>query len=233
MPAARSARSTGSALPALTDADVADLRAQLKSGATPRVRLRAGGTGAVIDVGNPDADGAEYIKVKVTLNGTRDTLPFAPEDLAATPRRVPPAAANASRAASTATATPPSSPPAAAPSPTAKARRRPRRNLPPRTAPDVLITLRTAGAEWTVDAARDGTTITTGAVVSAEAVQAVADNLHDAKLAAAVADVAAVRRADAAGRVERLRAELTAAEALLASYTPGSPADHVGGSTAG
>ena len=63
--------------------------------------------------------------------------------------------------------------------------------------------------------------------------QAVADNLHDAKLAAAVADVAAVRRADAAGRVERLRVELTAAEALLASYTPGSPADHVGGRTAG
>jgi transketolase C-terminal domain/subunit len=86
-----------------------------------------------------------------------------------------------------------------------------------------LITLRTAGAEWTVDDTKDGTTITTGAVVSAEAVQAVADNLHDAKLAAAVADVAAVRRADAAGRVERLRAELTAAEALLASYTPGSP----------
>src|SRR5664280_2228629 len=75
MPAARSARS---ALPALTDADVADLRAQLESGATPRVRLRAGGAGAVIDVGNPDADGPEYIKVKVTLNGTRDTLPFAP-----------------------------------------------------------------------------------------------------------------------------------------------------------
>ena len=110
MPAARSARSTGSALPALTDADVADLRAQLESGATPRVRLRAGGTGAGIDVGNPDADGPEYIKVKVTLNGTRDTLPFAPDDLASTPRHVPPAAANASRAASTATATPPSSP---------------------------------------------------------------------------------------------------------------------------
>jgi Family of unknown function (DUF6319) len=96
-----------------------------------------------------------------------------------------------------------------------------------------LITLRTADAEWTVDATRDGTTITTGAVVSAEAVQTVADNLHDAKLAAAVADVAAVRRADAAGRVERLRAELAAAETLLASYTPGSPADHVGSWTAG
>src|SRR5664280_1879891 len=154
MTAVRSAGSAGSALPALTDADVADLRAQLKSGATPRVRLRAGGTGAVIDVGNPDADGAEYIKVKVTLNGTRDTLPFAPDDLAATPRRVPPAAANASRAASTATATPPSSPPAAAPSPTAKAGRRPRRSPPPRTAPDVSITLRTGVSAEAVQSRR-------------------------------------------------------------------------------
>jgi len=74
------------------------------------VRSAGAARGAVIDVGNPDADGPEYIKVKVTLNGTRDTLPFAPDDLASTPRHVPPAAANASRAASTATATPPSSP---------------------------------------------------------------------------------------------------------------------------
>ena len=57
---------------------------------------------------------------------------------------------------------------------------------------------------------------------TAEVVQAVADHLHDAELSGAVADVAAVRRSEAAIRVERLRAELTAAEALLASYTPGS-----------
>jgi hypothetical protein len=57
--------------------------------------------------------------------------------------------------------------------------------------------------------------------VSAEVVQAVADHLHDAKLSAAVAHVAAVRRAAAAVTVERLRAELTAAEDLLISYTPG------------
>ena len=85
-----------------------------------------------------------------------------------------------------------------------------------------MITLRTAGAEWLLDATRDGTTITEGAAVSAEAVHAVADHLHDATLSGAVDDVAAVRRSEAAIRVERLRAELTAAEALLASYTPGN-----------
>jgi len=87
-----------------------------------------------------------------------------------------------------------------------------------------VITLRTAGAEWLVDAARDGTTITEGAGVSAEVVQAVADHLHDTRLSGAVADVASVRRSEAAGRVERLRAELTAAEALLATYAPGNSA---------
>ena len=111
-------------------------------------------------------------------------------------------------------------PPPAAPSST-RAKRRPPRTPPPRTAPHVVITLRTAGAEWLLDATRDGTTITEGAAVSAEVVQAVADHLHDATLSGAVDDVAAVRRSEAAIRVERLRAELTAAEALLASYMPG------------
>lgn len=70
-------------LPALTDADVAAMRSQLERGRTPRVRLLAGGTGTVVSVGDPRADGPEYIRVKLTLNGTRDTLPFAPEDLVA------------------------------------------------------------------------------------------------------------------------------------------------------
>ena len=200
MPPARPAH------PALTDAEVADLRAQLDRGSTPRVRLRGGGTGAVVSVGDPEADGPEYIRVKVTLNGTRDTLPYAPEDLAS--------AARGAMAAAALGNTPPSVP--------TKAKRQPSRNPQLRTAPNVVITLRTAGAEWLVDAARDGTTITEGAGVSAEVVQAVADHLHDARLSGAVADVASVRRSEAAGRVERLRAELTAAEALVASYTPGS-----------
>ena len=216
MPPARAA------LPALTDTDVTELRAHLDRGATPRVRLRAGGTGTVVSVGDPDTDGPEYIKVKVTLNGTRDTLPFAPEDLASTSRGPKKAEVKGSTPAPVSTApAPPAPPPPAAPSST-RAKRRPPRTPPPRTAPNVVITLRTAGAEWLLDATRDGTTITEGAAVSAEVVQAVADHLHDAELSGAVDDVAAVRRSEAAIRVERLRAELTAAEALLASYTPGS-----------
>ena len=216
MPPARAA------LPALTDTDVTELRAHLDRGATPRVRLHAGGTGTVVSVGDPDTDGPEYIKVKVTLNGTRDSLPFAPEDLASTSR----------------------SPKAAE----AKGSRRPRcpRLLPRRPLPAGRAVLDQGQAPAAADPAAtyrterrdhpahrgarsgsstppgDGTTITEGAAVSAEVVQAVADHLHDAELSGAVADVATVRRSEAAIRVERLRAELTAAQALLTSYTPGS-----------
>ena len=215
--AARVAGLSRAALPALTDTDVTELRTHLDRGVTPRVRLPAGGTGTVVSVGDPDTDGPEYIKVKVTLNGTRDTLPFAPEDLASTSRGPKAAEVKGSTSSSMSTAPPPP----AAPSST-RAKRRPPRTPPPRTAPNVVITLRTAGAEWLLGATRDGTTITEGAAVSAEVVQAVADHLHDAQLSGAVADVAAVRRSEAAIRVERLRAELTAAEAFLASCTPGS-----------
>ena len=48
-----------------------------------------------------------------------------------------------------------------------------------------MITLRTVGAKWLVDATRDGPTTTEGAAVSAEVVQTVADHLHDAKLSGA------------------------------------------------
>ena len=211
-------------LPALTDAEVAALRSQLERGRNPRVRLRAGGAGTVIGVGDPAVDGPEYIRVKVTLNGTRDTLPFAPEDLVTFS-----GGAKASRAGSRAPS--PESPPAAPPASTppsvspppgpsaAVTRRRQPRNKQPRAAPNVVITLRTAGEEWRVDATRDGAMITEGVAVPAEVVHAVADHLHDTRLSAAVADVAAVRRAAAAVTVERLRAELAAAEDRLTSYT--------------
>ena len=71
-------------------------------------------------------------------------------------------------------------PPPAAPSST-RAKRRLPRTPPLRTAPNVVITLRTVGAKWLVDATRDGPTTTEGAAVSAEVVQTVADHLHDAE----------------------------------------------------
>ena len=130
MPPARAA------LPALTDTDVTELRAHLDRGATPRVRLRAGGTGTVVSVGDPDTDGPEYIKVKVTLNGTRDTLPFAPEDLASTSRSPKAAEAKGSPPSPVSTAPPrrplPHRPRRLRPGPSAS-RRGPRRSAPHRT----------------------------------------------------------------------------------------------------
>lgn len=208
-------------LPALTETDVAALRSQLDGGRSPRVRLRAGGTGTVVGVGDPDGDGPEYIRVKVTLNGTRDTLPFAPDDLAAVTGGAQAAAGSRQPSPASPAAAPPAQTPLAGPSSGKSRRRQPRKAPQQRPAPNVVITLRTAGEEWLVDAARDGATITQGVAVSAEVVQVVADHLHDTKLSGAVADVAAVRRAAAAVTVERLRAELTAAEDLLASYAPG------------
>jgi len=217
MPARRAA------LLPLTEADVAALRSQLEGGRSPRVRLRAGGAGTVVGVGDPDRDGPEYIRVKVTLNGTRDTLPFAPDDLASASAHGKAAAVETPKPAPA--ATPPAPTPPVGPS-VGKAGRRQPRNRTSRAAPDVVITLRTAGVEWLVDATRNGVTITESVAVSAEAVQAFADPLQDVKLSGAVAEVAAVRRAAAAATVQRLRAELTAAEDLLTSYTPAIPSGH-------
>lgn len=189
MPAARSA------LPALTGPEVAELRDRLERGATPRIRLRAGGTGTVVSVGDPDQDGPEYIHVKVTLNGTRDTLPFAPEDLASTSRSTP--------AKGKAAAGPPASPPpTAAPPVKPKAKRR-RRQAQVRATPNVVITLRTSEAGWLADAVRDGETITEAVAAAADVIKSLADQIGNAPLSVAVADVASARRSEAADRVER------------------------------
>ncbi|MDQ1685521.1 MAG: hypothetical protein QOC82_2258, partial [Frankiaceae bacterium] len=69
--------------PALTDGDVADLRARLTGGDKPRVVVRtasaavpAGTRGNVVRIGNP-SDG-EFIVVRLG----RDEVPFAPSELA-------------------------------------------------------------------------------------------------------------------------------------------------------
>jgi hypothetical protein len=71
-----------------TDADVAALRAEVERGGKPRVRLRpgtagvAGATvGTVTSIGQPAADGPEFVRVAVRINGARDVLPFALADL--------------------------------------------------------------------------------------------------------------------------------------------------------
>ena len=83
--------------------DVEAVRRKLAEGKIVRVGISRsaqfpdGGTGRVRRVGDPAVDGEEYIQVELTLNGTKDTLPFTPTDLTPATRTAP-AAAPARRA---------------------------------------------------------------------------------------------------------------------------------------
>jgi hypothetical protein len=83
----------------LTDEEVARLRDQLAEGRRPRVALsgpqfEAGASGSVIRIGDPATDGADFLTVRVKVNGVTDELAFAPSELstgrpAAKPARAP------------------------------------------------------------------------------------------------------------------------------------------------
>ena len=67
--------------------DVEAVRRKLDEGKIVRVAISKsaqfpeGGTGRVRRVGDPTIDGEEFIQVELSLNGTRDVLPFTPADL--------------------------------------------------------------------------------------------------------------------------------------------------------
>lgn len=70
----------------LTDEDVARLRSQLGEGRRPRVALsgpqfEAGAAGTVVRIGDPAVDGADFLTVRVKVNGVTDELAFAPTEL--------------------------------------------------------------------------------------------------------------------------------------------------------
>src|SRR6476659_3333350 len=78
--------------------DIDAVRRKLDEGKIVRVGISRsaqfpdGGTGRVRRVGDPAVDGEEYIQVELTLNGTKDTLPFTPTDLTPATRAAPAAA---------------------------------------------------------------------------------------------------------------------------------------------
>ncbi len=86
--------------------DVEAVRRKLAEGKIVRVGISRsaqfpdGGTGRVRRVGDPAVDGEEYIQVELTLNGTKDTLPFTPADLTPATRTAPAAAPSPTRASS-------------------------------------------------------------------------------------------------------------------------------------
>lgn len=67
--------------------DVEAVRRKLDEGKIVRVGISKsaqfpeGGTGRVKRIGDPMVDGDEYVQVELTLNGTKDVLPFTPGDL--------------------------------------------------------------------------------------------------------------------------------------------------------
>ncbi len=82
--------------PAPPPIDVEAVRRKLAEGKIVRVGISRsaqfpdGGTGRVRSIGDPDTDGDEYVQVELTLNGTRDVLPFTPADLTPATRGRPP-----------------------------------------------------------------------------------------------------------------------------------------------
>ncbi len=74
--------------------DLDDARRRLAEGRIVRVGISRsaqfpeGGTGRIRHIGDPEVDGEEYVQVEVSLNGTKDVLPFTPTDLSPA-RRAP------------------------------------------------------------------------------------------------------------------------------------------------
>jgi hypothetical protein len=117
--------------PIPTPIDVDAVRRKLAEGKIVRVGISRsaqfpdGGIGRVRRIGDPTVDGEEYIQVELTLNGTKDTLPFTPADLTPATRATNPAAA------------PAVTPRSRAGTPKAEPARRARAPQPGRKAPDV------------------------------------------------------------------------------------------------
>jgi hypothetical protein len=214
------------------------LAEQVAAGRRPRVRVSGGqfpeGTsGTVLRVGDPAADGDDYVVVRVKMHGVTDELRFSPKELSVgrarptapepTPaaKKAPPvkkaSAPRAKRAPTAAKAAPvkkaaprkrlaPAAPPPARPA---------RRSAP---APTVTITVTSSGSSWSVAARRGAKTVVKKAEVTPGAVAAIAALLGDSAVEDAVAAVNDSARAVAEARAEQLRAELAAVEAVLVSH---------------
>ena len=232
--------------PALTADDVSWLRSQVSSGDKPPVIVRAasaavpaGTRGHVIRMGNPSE--GEFIVVRLG----RDEVPFAPAELALSPRArsasrtVPAKAAPAKTAAAKSTATkrttakvakrpaksaaPKPAPAKASPAKAAPARAatapKARRTIPKRGAAQPLtVTVKFAEGRWTVEAQRGARRLAKPTLLRPGAVKTFADLVDDAAIQSAITDIVESGRAVIEQQASKLRAELEAAEASLRDY---------------
>jgi hypothetical protein len=226
----------------LTDDEVAALKTQLAGGGRPRVlvsgpQFPAGSAGTVVSVGDPTLDGADYVRVRVKVNGMTDELSFAPAELSLRRSGKQPAAAperprRAPRKTAPATENTPSvaGHPAPQPIPTQPVSSRPgpaqpvapaapaSRRRKPSVLPKVSFTVTSAGASWSVSAVRGAKGIAKNLPVSPGTVTALAELLGQPALAEAVAEINETALAEAQVRADQLRAELADLEAVLATH---------------
>ena len=221
--------------PALTDGDVAELRARLSAGEKPRVVVRtasaavpSGTRGNVVRIGNP-SDG-EFIVVRLG----RDEVPFAPSELAVGGRGGRPAAAAAAPAKKAAAPTPtpaakpapkkapakkPAPAPAKKPAPPAGVKKKAAASPAKRKAlPPLVVTLRFTDGDWTVEASRGARRVSKAVSVRPGAVKAFADLVEDGAVREALTETIESCRSVVEERAAALRAELQAAEAALKDY---------------
>jgi hypothetical protein len=223
------------------DAEAVDsLRTRLAEGKRPRVQFSGtqfpdGTTGSVVRIGEESTDGADFITVRMSVNGVTDELAFAPNELRLPGRKLASAPARAAKRPARKAATP-SSPPAkaAAPSdPPAKAVvpiRPPaktaeptkpaspsqrRKSAPP---PKITVTLTSDAATWSVTASRGARSVAKSLPVSPGVVTAIAELLDNAAVIEAVAEVNQTALAEAEDRAARLREELAQLDAVLAAH---------------
>lgn len=216
--------------PALTDAEVAALKARVQAGEKPRVVVRAasaavpaGTRGNIIRVGNPSE--GEYIVVRLG----RDEVPFAPSELGLSGRQPAPpvrtattapkkktasrAPAKAAPTPAKATATKTAKAPAKKAGKTSRPTRSSRKALPP-----LVVTLRFSDGGWTVEANRGARRIARSSPVRPGAVKAFADLVDESAVRDALTETIESCRSVVEERAASLRAELEAAEAALKEY---------------
>jgi hypothetical protein len=221
----------------LDDAQVAHLRQAIADGRRPRVRVTGpqfpGGatTGTVVRVGDPVADGADFVMLRIKVGSVTDELGFSPSELTGVRRSrasVPPAEGGA-RTSTRKTSAPrvgTSRTPRAARTPAPTSPATPTRNKAgttgrrPASVPAVTITIASAGSSWSVSANRGARAMVKKAPAAPGVVTAIAALLNLQEVEAAVAAVNGAALGEAEARAEKLRAELAEIEAVLDSHQP-------------
>jgi hypothetical protein len=209
--------------------EVSEIRRRLDDGGKPRVTVVAPQFGdvtaaTVIRIGDPARDGADFIRVRLKVNGITDELGFAPEELQLPGRRAT-AASPAKRRAAKPTPTPkptpthePTPPRPTPPRPVAFRARQARAVAPP----TVTITIKSSGSAadlaWTATVTRGARAVLRGAVIPPGAVGRIAELVGSDPAVAAVEEVNSIALAVAQQRAERLRAELADLDAVLATH---------------